>query len=144
MANAESPDGKSKCHLGRARIALSSLVTSSCHRQVSRSNIDRLKRIFEREGCLRADAENYVPCVIDAESLRTALSLSSLTAQQIRLSGEDSLPPPLLLPDQSMISCLHGQHRLLAAREYLEEDDQWWTVDLYHTGKDFSQAKCVV
>ncbi|PWW72046.1 hypothetical protein C7212DRAFT_38371, partial [Tuber magnatum] len=31
--------------------------------------------------------------------------------------------------------CLHGQHRILAANQYLEPDSRWWEVDLYDKGK---------
>ena len=135
MADSNGDARVCSSYLGRVRISLSCLKASSKHRGISRANVDRLKRIFSHEGCLRTDGENFLPCVIDPETLRVALELSSLTSQKIRFCDEACLPPPLTLPANARLECLHGQHRLLAAKEYLDERDQWWIVNLYNEGE---------
>ena len=85
-----------------------------------RENIERLKSIF-REECLRHDAFNNVPAVIEEQPLLAAIRLSGIRAGQLTESS----------PDSYQLECLHGQDRIQAAKELRL---QWWAVDLYLAG----------
>ncbi|KAL5331286.1 hypothetical protein ACEPPN_000816 [Leptodophora sp. 'Broadleaf-Isolate-01'] len=39
--------------------------------------------------------------------------------------------PMLKFPTSCQLECLHGRHRIEAAREFLLPTDRWWVVDLY-------------
>jgi hypothetical protein len=45
-------------------------------RDVDRKNIERLKRIFARQGCLRLSPSNHVPAIITEQDLKVALQYS--------------------------------------------------------------------
>ena len=102
-------------------------------RAVDRKNIERLKRIFARQGCLRLSPPNHVPAIITEQDLNIALQQSGRTLKDLLHSAQDA-PPKLTLPPKYMLECLHGQHRILAALETLAPKDEWWTVDLYLSG----------
>ena len=44
----------------------------------------------------------------------------------------DNLPQELKLPPDMQITCLHDQHHLTAAHQFLSSDDKWWIVSLYN------------
>jgi hypothetical protein len=102
-------------------------------RDVDEKNVQRLKRIFSREGCLRLLPSNHVPAIIDERDLHAALQYSGRTLSDLLNSAQDA-PPKLTLPPGYMLECIHGQHRILAALKVLEPKDEWWAVDLYLSG----------
>ena len=68
---------------GTARVRLKSF----CFRpnrpyECDRENIERLKAIFRKE-CLRLDASNHVPVMIEQQALLAAIRLSGITAGQL-------------------------------------------------------------
>jgi len=92
-------------------------------------NVARLKGIFEVEGCTRLDPENYVPVLISEEQLQDGLKVSGITKTQ--LLQPEKVPPILQFSPATRLECLHGKHRIAAAKQILLAGDQWWTVDLY-------------
>jgi hypothetical protein len=102
-------------------------------RDIDEKNIERLQRIFTKQGCLRLLPSNHVPAVIDERDLHAALHRSGKTLKDV-LNGTQDAPPKLILPSGYMLECIHGQHRILAGLKVLDPKDEWWTVDLYLSG----------
>jgi len=125
---------RKKHFLGCAKIDLKHLnFSQSSARELDDENIQRLLSAFKLTGCLRLDTQYHVPAIIDAHFLSQMVREGGASLDDIR-SHEPSRWPALKLPEGSEIECLHGQHRLVAAREYLLPRDQWWVIDLYSTG----------
>ena len=125
---------KRKHFLGCAKIDLKHLnFSQSSARELDDENIQRLLSAFKLRGCLRLDIQYHVPATINAHFLGQVVRNSGASMTDVR-SHEAACWPTLRLPEGSEIECLHGQHRLAAARRYLLPRDQWWIVDLYSTG----------
>jgi hypothetical protein len=119
---------------GTACVSLRKLIFKPEYsRDVDKKNIERLKRIFARQGCLRLSPSNHVPAIITEQDLKAALQYSGRTLEDLLNSAQDA-PPKLTLPPNYMLECLHGQHRILAALEIVTPKEEWWTVDLYLSG----------
>ena len=118
---------------GRAKVKLNNLRflkdDEGC-REIDAKNVSRLVGVFGTQGCLRLEEENYVPACISDSTLDSALHQSALESQQL-LAPND--PPFLELGDQQL-TCLHGRHRIEAARLFLGPFEEWWIVDLYNDG----------
>jgi hypothetical protein len=106
-------------------------------RDVDKKNVERLKRIFARQGCLR------LSLIINERDLKAALQCSGRTLEDLLNSAQDA-PPKLTLPPGYMLECLHGQHRILAARETLEPQEEWWAVDLYLSGLSLAPSLVIL
>lgn len=103
--------------LGTARIRLEHLRFESGVRDYDEKNVARLINVFKLEKCQREAPKNRIPAIISSTML-----------------GEwqrSEQPTELLLSSADTILCLHGKHRVIAAREFLLERDQWWIVSLY-------------
>ena len=96
-------------------------------------NVQRLRTHFLKD-CRRLDVRNHIPALIDESDLNDAIIASGLS-QEILLSNERDIYPELIFPTGYRLECLHGRHRVLAAKEALALLDKWWTVDLYLTGR---------
>lgn len=126
-------DDKSANYRGAARISLANLDLEFPDRKrtLDDTNVDRLVRNFELEGCLRLEPEHYVPALIDDEILSAALRESGLEQAALLSFSE---PPELLLPDGLKLRALEGQHRLLAGSRFLLPGERDWVVQLYSAG----------
>ena len=135
----ETEASKSRSFRGTARVYISRLSfdNHAGKRAISEKNINRLHGIFKKEGCLRLDSENYVPVRIEEDILAQALAESRLIGQDLKLLPNDGEPHFLSLPQHYQLECLHGQHRILAGKEYYagEEEELWWTVKIFLKGK---------
>src|SRR5438270_7441473 len=110
---------------GTACVSLRKLIFKPEYsRDVDRKNVERLKRIFARQGCLRLSPSNHVPAIINEQDLKVALQYSERTLEDLLNSAQDA-PPKLTLPPNYMLECLHGQHRILAALEILRPKEEW-------------------
>jgi hypothetical protein len=129
---------------GTACVSLRRLNFKPEHsRDIDRKNIERLKRIFARQGCLRLSPSNHVPAIITEQDLKVALQHSGKTLKDLLNSAQDA-PLKLTLPPNYMLECLHGQHRILAALEILIPKEEWWTVDLYLSGSTLKPSIVVL
>ncbi|KAF1948546.1 hypothetical protein CC80DRAFT_556252 [Byssothecium circinans] len=116
---------------GTARISLEVLhFQSNQPRELSQKNVERLKEIFRIEKIHRLNPRNHIPAVIHQSDLEDAIQASDTTAERL-LSNPANEPPLLAFPAGHRLTCLHGRHRVQAARETLPPTDAWWTVDLY-------------
>lgn len=122
-------------HYGCVRVALERLdFTRSSARPLDRSNVARLVSSFELGGCLRHDACYHVPAVMDDGLLRRSVLDGGASMNDLR-SHDPSVWPRLALPVGVQVQCLHGQHRIAAARQYLLGQDRWWVIDVYSASK---------
>jgi hypothetical protein len=120
---------------GSARISLDVLsFQPRKHRDIDRKHIEYLKRCFRQDECRRLEVRNHVEAEIDQQMLDNILHDCRVTAQEL-LTNRPNGYPWLSFPEGFQLECLHGQHRIQAAREFLLPTDKWWTVDLYTSGK---------
>jgi len=116
---------------GTARIRLKWLHFQwNRPRELDGKNVERLKADF-RKDCRRLDELNHIPAVIDQQSLDAAEALSGVSARQLGKYPRGG-NPELVFPAGYQVECLHGRHRIQAAKELGLE---WWTVDLYLAGR---------
>ncbi|KAF2229448.1 hypothetical protein EV356DRAFT_537224 [Viridothelium virens] len=126
-----------KYYLGSARIRLRHLCFDNEYRGgriLDRKNIARLRRVFDVEGCHRDDPEHHVPVVIDPGLLN--LVRDEARVEKSALFDIQRPLPNLRLSSDIRLTCLHGQHRVEAAKEYLDASDRWWTVDFFDKNAD--------
>ncbi|KAK6380192.1 hypothetical protein LTS17_005381 [Exophiala oligosperma] len=97
--------------------------------------VPRLKEVFGIEGVRRLEPRHHVPAAVDQSDLDAALRTSNATAESL-LNNLDNDPPVLKFPQLHRLTCLHGRHRIQAARETLDPTDAWWTVDFYLKDSD--------
>lgn len=116
---------------GTAKILLENLSFPHPYRQIDRKIIDRLKRDFEGEGCLKLT--NRIPAIIDDATLDVVLHELQVGTEDFRAGSSED--PPQFALGHAQLECLHGQHRILAAEEFLCRSQKWWIVDLFSTGQ---------
>ncbi len=114
---------KSRTFCGSVKIPLDKIRHEELPnnpRQFNENNVTTLLDFFRSEGCLRLDPEHHVPALISR----------SAVPPDLRPGGE----PPRFDPQHPVV-CLHGRHRLEAARKFLTgNENRWWVVDLYSRG----------
>lgn len=119
---------------GLARVDLAALnfqhASSKEHRDVLEQHVTRLVNIFRTEGCKRTEASRFVKARVDERQLDEALASQNLDLPQ-RPPQDWTVVPILELP---RLDCLNGWHRVVAARQWLDQNDQWWIAELYTSG----------
>jgi len=111
------PDIRELCiGSGRVRISSINIEGEQCRSQDPK-NIKRIKDIFKVEGC--QPESNLVPVLVD--EVQFANAKMSRTGMEL---------PDFEFPERSL-ECLHGLHRLLAAREW---GAQYWIVNFFPRG----------
>jgi hypothetical protein len=114
---------KSRAFCGSVKIPLDKLRGEELPenpRQFDEKNVARLLDIFNKDGCQRREPDNHVPVLI---------ARSALPEGPLRVGSDLQL----FNPDHPL-TCLHGRHRLEAARKFLSGNDRWWVADLYSDG----------
>ena len=119
---------------GLARVDLDTLkfdfASSHGHRDTWDKNVKRLVNVFRTEGCKRDETANFVKVRVNQGQLDASFaSQSTILPQQPPKDWKAC--PVLQLPS---IDCLNGHHRVLAARQYLDRNDQWWVARVYTEG----------
>jgi hypothetical protein len=125
---------KAAKYLGTALVSIAHLTFPHPCRQIDRKVIEQLKRDFEGEGCLNEDISNGVPVMIDNETFHAGLEKLAMTAGDFKAASKTALLR-FQLNYGTKLECLHGQHRVLAAKEFLSSARSWWSADLYGTGR---------
>lgn len=126
---------KRRTYKGSARISLDVLYFQwDEHRDLDPKHVEYLKGCFKRDRCRRLEVRNHIDAVVDQPSLDVALRKSGVSAREL-LTNQPNGCPWLEFPKDFQLHCVHGQHRIQAAREFLLPTDKWWTVDLYTSGK---------
>ncbi|KIM93529.1 hypothetical protein OIDMADRAFT_35637 [Oidiodendron maius Zn] len=136
LASLEQRFADSKiAHLrGTARVRLSQLQFMNPIRPVDLKIVNALKRDFKAEGCLQHEVDFSVPALIDEASLSSALAMLHISTETFKATSALN-PAEFELPGNLQLDCLHGQHRILAAAEFLPPGDRWWLVDIYGDGQ---------
>ncbi|KAF4344402.1 Intracellular transport USO1 [Fusarium beomiforme] len=117
---------------GTARIRFANLRFGNlCPREPNQKIATQLKERFSGEGCLRLEPKNHIPAVISKDTLEVCIRASPNVSQDVLLENNGKQPPELRLPENCMVECLQGLHRIAAAKEFLPRRDWWWTIDLY-------------
>jgi hypothetical protein len=125
-----------RTYRGTARVRLEALhFRRNRPRELDRKHVEYLKRCFRKDGCRRLPKENHISAVIDQEHLDRAIRGSEISQADL-LTNQPHHYAELVFPSGYQLECLHGQHRIQAAREVeiLSPIDKWWTVDLYLAG----------
>ena len=125
-----------RLHIATIRVHLDS-ITFGNDMTYKLKNINRLRRIFDLQECIRLDPANYLSAEIEADLLERFLHASSLSRSQIA-SWTDDIPPLLRLPPQYTLRCLEGQSRIAAAKLTLHGLNRWWPVKLHLKSCEFS------
>jgi hypothetical protein len=120
-----------KCLVGRVRVDISTLSFSDASRRET-PRITKKKRSSKNgTGCSRHDPQSRISAHIDPAELDRVL----LASQQSRANLQASFLPgavhPKLNTTGTSICCFNGRHRLKAAEHVYDEDDRWWTIELY-------------
>ena len=121
-----------RLHIATVRVHLDS-ITFGDDIAFKFKNINRLRRIFELQDCIRLDPANYLSAEIEADLLERFLHASSLSRSQIA-SWAGDIPPLLRLPPQYALLCAEGQSRIAAAKSTLHGVNRWWPVKLHLKG----------
>ncbi|KAG4276902.1 hypothetical protein FPRO04_14216 [Fusarium proliferatum] len=117
---------------GTARIRFANLRFGNlCPREPNKKITTQLKERFSGEGCLRLEPKNHIPAVISQDTLEACIRASPNVSQDVLLENNGKHPPELRLPEDCMVECLQGLHRVAAGKEFLPRRDWWWTIDLY-------------
>lgn len=124
---------KSSHFKGFARVWLRDLRFHT-GRGLDDKNVKRLSRIFRAEGCHKSDRRYVLPVVVEERVLTQALNGKSCVSPCL-LSQLPTDLPLLSIPDNKTIICLHGMHRVYAAKKVLPPCEQWWTAEVYDSGK---------
>ncbi|KAF8246772.1 hypothetical protein K440DRAFT_601988, partial [Wilcoxina mikolae CBS 423.85] len=107
-------DGVDEQYLGTVRVDISSIRFEVLDSENDLTNsLNPLITAYTFE-CERDRPENYASGLLDSTTYTNA----------ILENGHLKLPPKSIL-------CLEGRKRILAAKEFLPKDDQWWTIRLY-------------
>lgn len=122
----------SRFYRGVVRVPLDNLnfehpLFQKRHRPVSQRIVNQLRQAFEKEGLRRYEPRNWIDAIIDPQHLASVLAENRLTDLE---SEVESIPLIWL----SSLNCLQGIHRILAASDFLHQNDRWWTVRLYSNG----------
>ena len=117
--------------LGLVRIALNCIQfddpSQKGIRDLDGSNVQRLLRVFEIEGC---NQEAYpVSALIPQDVFHGSASHCNLSPDDLE-RGDKFLE----LPEGFKILCIHGRHRLEAANLFLPVNKRWWAVQLFRQG----------
>ena len=124
---------KQRAYLGAIKYPLQYLEVeddSVNPRQTDPKNIKRLLSIFKLEGCCRLEPRNRVPVLISVAQYERLIE--RLPERGSTLKNCTIEPPESTLAEK--LVCLHGKHRLEAARRYLGSGQRWWIIDLYRDG----------
>ncbi|KAJ5155476.1 hypothetical protein N7492_008279 [Penicillium capsulatum] len=114
---------------GTAKVNLDQIsLQPLSSREIDHKNVERLHEIFAKDGCNRLDLRNHVTAVVSKQHLQRTCHATGLTLEELKSRQQQC---PRLGFRGREVKCLHGQHRLKAAEDFLSPSDRWWTVDLY-------------
>ena len=86
-------------------------------------NVQHLMSCFQKD-CRRLDIRNHIPAVISQEDLDSALQVSDIPhGIMLTVSREEYSELGFWIGYQ--LECLHGRHRIRAAKHCLLPSDKW-------------------
>jgi hypothetical protein len=108
---------------GSAQILIEHLDFPYLCRKVDKRIVDQLKRDFKGEGCNSNQLINWIPAVISDSVLQEGLEKLLTSAKSFKITSKDKLPK-LQLVLSIRLECLHRQHRILMAKEFLDTSNR--------------------
>lgn len=105
--------------LGTARVAIRWLRFADGF--MNPKHVQKLQSIL-RKDCQRIHAQNHVPAVIDPEHLARALREANISANVLSKLALHNIPI-LEFWSGFRLECLHGKHRIKAAKDILPLSD---------------------
>ena len=111
-------------------------------RETHQKDVERLIGVYETAAvCDPLDPDHRIPAIISQQNLDLAIRHTGTSLENL-LTCSRKLPPELKFPPGYHLKCLHGQHRVEAAKQWgkLSPKDKWWAVDLYLAGAVISLA----
>ena len=127
MKESDLEKEKAAKNIGTARIRLEWLYFRE--KQLDEKHVETLQLRFQKD-CQRLPARNHIPAVINQQHLDSALQISGIKDGLVRTNSQNEFPE-LSFWTGYQLECLHGKHRIQAAKQALSPSDMWWTVDLY-------------
>ncbi|KAG9232708.1 hypothetical protein BJ875DRAFT_380121 [Amylocarpus encephaloides] len=115
---------------GTAKVLIAHLDFPYPLRQENRKIVKQLKRDFEGENCNKENPTNRIPAIINESTLQVGLQKLGTSTEAFKIASTKN-PPHLTLRSDIKLECLHGQYRILAAKEFLPPSEWWWILDLY-------------
>ena len=117
---------KTTKHYGTARIKLDWL-----HFKNNRLNDKQVRDLRIRLGraCRRLDAQSHIPAIIDQQDFLNAIHISGLSEGLLPATSRSEFLE-LSFWSGYQLECLHGRHRIQAAKQALLRQDMWWTIDI--------------
>ena len=113
--------------VGYARIGIDDIKFGSGRDRDNR-NVKRLVTILERS-CERENPANAISVVAEKGPL------SNVFRQNLHSSPSVSLVPSQLPFLDNKVVCLHGKHRIYAARKILRNSDRCWIAKVFDSGR---------
>lgn len=132
----EIAEDRSANYRGTVRVRFEFLeFDAESARELDPKNVQRLIGIYETAGCHRSNPEHRIPAVISQKDLDLAIKHSATSLESL-LTHSSGQPQDLKFPQHHSLICLHGQHRVEAAKRWakLSPKEKWWVVDLYLEG----------
>ena len=115
---------------GTARVRLKWLHFRN--NQLDEKHVQDLQLHFQRV-CDRIDTRNHITAIIDQQHLDSAIQISGISEGILPKDSRNEFPE-LGFWTGYELECLHGKHRIQAAKQALLPHDMWWVVDLYPSG----------
>jgi hypothetical protein len=131
---------KAESFVGIARVDLDqisfrdALDPDENHRSRSEKSIARMLGIFRLEGCIRGEDRNFIEGLISENHLDAALANAGVSRESLKIRSRLPLrqvDDVVKLHLEEAIQCNDGLHRVLAAKQFLDNNDRWWIVKLY-------------
>lgn len=95
-------------------------------------DITKTKKSFRNgTGCSRYDPLSRISAHVDPTELDLILGASQLSRDTLQESLLPGASHPKLNTAGTTICCFNGRHRLKAAEDGDDENDCWWTIELY-------------
>jgi hypothetical protein len=123
----------------RAFVGSASVLIRDLHPETSRKrspsgepdqkNVERLIDLFVLDKCRRFEHANRIPVLLSDTVLRRVLARNHLNIEELH----NERPPAINLDEGTSLTYLRGRHRLAAAEQFLDPDDQRWGVNLYRS-----------
>jgi hypothetical protein len=104
-------------------------------RQKDPTIVQYQQEIYERcrKGCDQDKEEYFIPAVVNEAELEDILRTNNLTREILQRTiyvKNNRNRPKIILPNFKL-RCMHGKHRIEAAKRFLKPPETWWTIKLY-------------
>ncbi len=97
--------------------------------QTDDKHVKDLQSRFQKE-CRRLNARNHISAIINQQHLDAALRIFEISEGVLSFKSQNEFLELSFWAGYEL-ECLHGRHRIQAAKQALLPPDMWWTVDLY-------------